>query len=183
MHFPGQTYPGAPLDDIAVLDAIPPEYAQLLAQSNGFVAFGGGLHVRGACTAPEWHSIRAALEGPDALHRLFPAVDAADTPFAQDALGNQFVLRGGAVHRLAAAAGAVNVVEIIARDIASFLAGCLEDPAAVLPLDALAALRESGGRLAPGELLDLSGGEPRVVLALAHIRALARRPAERNPGI
>lgn len=174
MHFPGQTYPGAPLDDIGVLEAIPSEYAQLLAQSNGFVAFGGGLHVRGACTAPDWHSIRVAMEGSDALHRLFPAIDAGDTPFAQDALGNQFVLRGGAVHRLAAAAGAVNVVEILSHDIVAFLTRCLEDPASMLPLDALAALRGAGGRLSPGELLDVSDGEPRVVPALARIRALAR---------
>jgi hypothetical protein len=174
MHLPGQTYPGAPLDDIAVLDAIPAEYAQLLAQRNGFVAFGGGLHVRGACTEPRWHSIRTATEGADALHRLFPAVDAGDTPFGQDALGNQFVLRGGAVHRLAAAAGAVNVLEILTRDIAAFLVRCLEDPASLLPLDALAVLHAAGGRLAPGELLDLSDGEPRAVPALARIRALAR---------
>lgn len=174
MHFPGRTYPGAPLDDVDVLDAIPAEYAQLLAQSNGFVAFGGGLHVRGACTAPGWHSIRAALEGPDALHRLFPAVDRADTPFGQDALGNQFVLRGGAVHRLAAAAGAVNVLEILTRDIVGFLNRCLEEPASVLPLDALAEYSIAGGRLAPGELLDVSGGVPRAVPALERLRAMAR---------
>jgi hypothetical protein len=174
VHFPGQTYPGAPLDDIAVLDTIPSEYAQLLAQRNGFVAFGGGLHVRGACTAPEWHSIRAAMEGPDALHRLFPAVDAGDTPFGQDALGNQLVLRGGAVHRLAAAGGAVNVLEILSHDIAGFLSRCLEDPVSMLPLEAVSALHAAGLRLAPGELIDLSGGEPRAVPALARIRTLAR---------
>lgn len=174
MHFPGQTYPGAPLDDIAVLETIPAEYAQLLAQRNGFVAFGGGLHVRGACTGPLWHSIRTAVEGGDALQRLFPAVVPGDTPFGQDALGNQFVLRGGAVHRLAAASGAVNVLEILTRDIAGFLLRCLEDPASLLPLDELAALHAAGGRLLPGELLDLTDGEPRVVPALARIRALAR---------
>lgn len=174
MHLPGQTYPGAPLDDTAVLDTIPAEYAQLLAQRNGFVAFGGALHVRGACTAPEWHSVRAALEGPDALHRLFPAIDPADTPFGQDALGNQFVLRGGAVHRLAAANGAVNVLEILTADIVTFLQRCLEHPAELLPLDAVAAFHAAGGRLAPGELLDTAGAEPHGVPALAHIRTLAR---------
>ncbi|MDQ2670585.1 MAG: hypothetical protein M3Y31_08145, partial [Gemmatimonadota bacterium] len=172
MHLPGQTYPGAPLDDVAVLDRIPAEYAQLLAQRNGFVAFGGALHVRGACTAPEWHSLRNALDGPDALHRLFPAVDAGDIPFGEDALGNQFILRGGAVHRLAAAAGAVNIVEIITLDITTFLMRCLEEPAALLPLDALAALHAGGGRLSPGELLDMRSGEPRAVPALAHLRSL-----------
>ena len=173
MHFPGQTYPGAPLDDVGILEIIPLEYAQLLAQGNGFVAFGGALHVRGACTSPDWHSIRAAWEGPDALHRLFPAVDRDDAPFGQDALGNQFVLRGGAVHRLAAAGGAPNVLQILARDIVTFLGRCIEEPVAMLPLDAVAAFQSSGGRLAPGELLDVAGGAPRAVPALRRIRELA----------
>lgn len=174
MHFPGQTYPGAPLDDVGILETLPLEYAQLLAQGNGFVAFGGGLHVRGACTTPEWHSIRAAWEGPDALHRLFPAVDRDDAPFGQDALGNQFVLRGGAVHRLAAAGGATNVLQILARDIVAFLRRCIEEPVTMLPLDAVASFQRIGGRLAPGELLDVTGGAPRAVPALRRIRELAR---------
>ena len=173
MHFPGRTYPGAPLDDIAVLDLVPLEYAQLLAQSNGFVAFGGALHVRGACTAPAWHSIRVALEGPDALHQLFPAVDVDDTPFAQDAVGNQFVLRRGVVHRLAAAAGAVNILEVVSPTIAEFLMRCLEDPASLLPLDSLALLHADGRRLAPGELLEVSDGRPDAVPALLRLRTLA----------
>jgi hypothetical protein len=173
-HFPGRTYPGAPLDDPGILDELPTEYAQLLALGNGFIAFGGALHVRGACTAPAWHSIRAALRGPDALHRLFPAIAPGDTPFGQDGLGNQLVLRGGAVHRLRAALGAVHVLELLTPDLTAFLTRCLEDPASLLPLDELAALHAAGGRLAPGELLAPSGGLLRAVPAPERLRALAR---------
>lgn len=173
-HFPGQTYPGAPLDDLEILERIPSEYAQLLALGNGFVAFGGALHVRGACTAPAWHSIRVTIEGPDALHRLFPALHPHDTPLGQDALGNQFVLRHGAVHRLRAAIGAVHVLEMLAPDLTAFLTRCLEDPVALLPLEPMHAFQAGGGRLAPGELLDLAGDAPRIVPALERIRELAR---------
>jgi hypothetical protein len=38
----------------------------------------------------------------------------------------------------------------------------------------VSALHAAGLRLAPGELIDLSGGEPRAVPALARIRTLAR---------
>ncbi len=173
-HFPGRTYPGAPLDDLDILDRIPVEYAQLLALGNGFVAFGGALHVRGACSAPAWHSLRVAMEGREALHERFPAVVPGDTPFGQDALGNQFLLRGGAVHRLRAADGAVNVLEHLAPDLTAFLTTCLEEPAALLPLDAVAELHAAGSRLAPGELIATTGGVLRAVPALERIRELAR---------
>lgn len=175
MHLPGRTYAGAVLDDLEILESLPPEYAQLLAQRNGFVAFGGALHVRGACTAPAWHAIRTAMEGPDALFLLFPAVDRADAPFGQDALGNQFIIRNGGVYRLAAAIGAVQVVEFIAPGVAAFLTRCLEEPADVLPLDAIAALHAAGSKLEPGELLDATAPRPRPVPALERIRRLAGR--------
>jgi len=93
-------YLGPPIDDPAILEALPPELASLLQRANGYVAYDGGLHVRGACHEPEWHSLRAAWHGPRAIHRLFPAVRPHDIPFGEDALGHQFVLRAGIVHRL-----------------------------------------------------------------------------------
>ena len=53
-------YVGPPIDDPEMLERLPSEYRSLLAQANGYVAFHGGLHVRGACLIPEWHSLRAA---------------------------------------------------------------------------------------------------------------------------
>ncbi len=94
------SYVGPSLDDVEILPRLPAAYVRFLASRNGFVAFGGGLHVRGAVLDPEWHSIRAALDGPSALHVLFGALTPADIPFAQDALGDQFVLRDGLVYHL-----------------------------------------------------------------------------------
>jgi hypothetical protein len=53
-------YIGPPIDDPDILDRLPAAYRDFLARTNGYVAYGGGLHVRGACHAPGWHSLRAA---------------------------------------------------------------------------------------------------------------------------
>src|SRR5687768_13893517 len=84
-------YLGPPIDDEEMLARLPAEYRRLLGEVNGYVAYHGGLHVRGACSTPEWHSLRAAWFGEEAIHRQFPAVSAEDVPFAEDALGDQFV--------------------------------------------------------------------------------------------
>ncbi len=110
------SYVGPSLDDVEILPRLPAAYVRFLASRNGFVAFGGGLHVRGAVLDPEWHSIRAALDGPSALHVLFGALTPADIPFAQDALGDQFVLRDGLVYHLHyAAISAIQVLTSLSR--------------------------------------------------------------------
>ena len=86
MELPGVTFEGPEIDDPEVFDALPSNVQRLLAQINGVVAFDGGLHVRGACLAPRWHSLRAAWWGPEALHRRYDAVGRDDVPFAQDAV-------------------------------------------------------------------------------------------------
>ena len=100
MDLPGLTYRGAALDDVDILDRLPTDLQQLLAQRNGFVAFRGGLHVRGACVEPKWHSLRAAMEGPESFAARFRTIKQDDVPFAQDVFGDQFVLRDGKVLKL-----------------------------------------------------------------------------------
>src|SRR5436190_13801882 len=89
------TFVGPDLDDFKLLEKLPPELAGLLVQINGFILFHGGLHVRGACKYPEWHSLRAAWRGEKAFHRLCPDMTHKDVPFAEDFLVDQFVLREG----------------------------------------------------------------------------------------
>ncbi len=48
--------------------------ATCLARPTGFIMFDGGLHIRGACIQPKWHSLRKAWEGEFALHLLYPTV-------------------------------------------------------------------------------------------------------------
>src|SRR3712207_5944084 len=117
------TYVGAEITDTEILERIPEDYRGLLNQTNGFILFDGGLHIRGAVLAPEWHSLRKVWLGDSALHKLFPAINESDVPFAQDCLGDQFVLRAGVVHKLEAEAGEV---ETLGMNLESFLKYALE---------------------------------------------------------
>ena len=164
-------YVGPPIDDPEMLERLPTEYRDLLARTNGYVAYHGGLHVRCACRTPEWHSLRAAWDGERALHRLWPTVSPDDLPFAQDALGDQFVLRGGHVHRLAAETGDL---ESLGVDLVDFDATVRADPVEYLNLAPLEAFRAEGGVLHPGQLLSVyppycvdTGGAGRSFRAIA----------------
>jgi hypothetical protein len=150
MDLPGLTYRGAALDDIDILDRLPTELQQLLAQRNGFVGFRGGLHVRGACKEPAWHSLRAVMEGPESFAQRYRVVKKDDVPFAQNVFGDQFILRGNAVFRLDAYGDAL---EPIADDLTGFFFKVQEDPITLLALGHLAQFEGTGETLRPGELL------------------------------
>jgi hypothetical protein len=145
-------YIGPPIDDFEILCRVPALLRDLLGRANGYVAYNGGLHVRGACLAPEWHSLRAVWDGPRALHRLFPAVSADDVPFAEDALGDQFLVRSGVVQRLH---GETGKVESLGVDLAGFDVAVREDPIEYLGLHPLERFRAEGGVLEPGQLLSV----------------------------
>jgi len=163
---------GPPIDDAPILERLPPEYRNLLARTNGYVAYHGGLHVRGACLAPPWHSLRTAWDGERALHRLYPAIAPADVPFAEDALGDQYILRAGVVHRLS---GETGELEALGVDLATFDAAVRADPVEYLNLGPLEAFRAEGGALQPGELLSVY--PPYCVDAGDHLRSFRAIPA------
>jgi hypothetical protein len=171
----GLTWSGPPIDDRGTLDALPADLRSLLESRNGFVAHQGGLHVRGACREPRWHSLGYWWRGDDALHRLFVAVRSTDIPFAQDALGNQFLLRDGEVHRLVAREG---TLERLGMGLGGFLHAAEQDPEGFLSLAALSRFGAEGGQLVPGQLLDEpDGGRARAVPAAELIAMLARHAA------
>jgi hypothetical protein len=134
------------------LERLPSELAALLASANGLVAFRGGFHLRGLVADPEWHSLRAAWDGPAAIHRLFPAVRPTDIPFAQDALGDQLVLRADVVWRLSAETGELASLGL---PLGKFLQELQADPDGTLGLEPLRRFERDGGTLAPGELLNV----------------------------
>src|SRR3954452_21405654 len=101
-EFCGVTFVGPPIDDAPTFEALPKDLRDVLAEVNGFVAFGGGLHVRGACLEPGWHALRHPH-----LAETYPAVLASDVAFAEDAVGDQWLLRDGEVLRLHAEFGRV----------------------------------------------------------------------------
>ena len=144
------TFRGPQIDDESLLDELPENLASLLRSINGFILLGGGLHFRGACLTPEWHSLRAAWQGEFALHALYDSVEPADIPFAQDCVGDQFLLRGGEVVRLSAETGEI---EAKASGLASFLEAANADPMGYLSLEPLQALRNQGEDLQPGQLI------------------------------
>lgn len=144
------TFTGPPLDDGDLLDRLPANLAGLLRQINGFIQFHGGLHVRGACHQPDWHSLREAWDGADAFWRLYPAVHQTDVPFAEDCLGDQFLLRDGVTHRLAAETGEVESLGVGLRE---FFEAVAADPVEFLSLQPLLQHQQDGGQLEPGQLL------------------------------
>lgn len=143
--FVGPAYTGEPTHG-----SLPTDLLALLRARNGFVAFRGGLHVRGIVPEPSWHSLFDAWVGPRAVSHLFDQVSPSDVPFAEDCLGDQFILRAGAVYRLSAETGEVERLE---ADLASFLRRVAKDGWNYLRLQPLLEFERQGGRLEPGQLL------------------------------
>jgi hypothetical protein len=152
MEFSDITYVGPAIDDLSILAELPSPFVGLLGEQNGFVAFRGGLHVRGACEVPAWHALRIAWKGERALGKLFKSLQATDVPFAEDALGDQFILRDAQVWRLEAESDTLEPTEL---DVLEFLENATHDPVGFLRLQPLLAFEAEGGRLAPGQLLSV----------------------------
>jgi hypothetical protein len=93
-------YVGPAIDDRELFDALPSALRALLGRRNGYVSADGWLHLRGACSDPAWHSLRAVWLAEDAYHRRYSALTPSDVPFAEFASGEQFLLRGHSVLRL-----------------------------------------------------------------------------------
>jgi hypothetical protein len=146
----GVTYRGPQERDDALLSRLPAPLRSLLSQINGFVLMGGALHVRGACELPAWHSLEAAWIGENSFSVSYEAVDPDDVPFAQDALGDQFLLREGVVSKLHAETGAI---EFLGEGLYEFLEAVQGDPVGALQLEPFLSFYRDGGRLQPGELL------------------------------
>src|SRR5581483_8795793 len=92
-HEIGQiTFVGSQIDDPEILPRLPQDLAALLRETNGFVLFHGGLHVRGAVRLPAWHSLRQVMEGENALHTLYPPVAPTAFLFAEDGMEDKFLL-------------------------------------------------------------------------------------------
>lgn len=124
MNIPNITWQGESIDDVEILSELPADLMQLLTDKNGFILHCGALHVRGASLTPEWHSLRSAWRGPNAFFVLYDEVGSSDIPFAQDQVGDQFLLREGSVFRLSAESGEI---ERIAGSLQEFLSQSTEN--------------------------------------------------------
>lgn len=153
------TWAGPPIDDHHVLRNLPSDLATLLQSVNGFIQFGGVLHLRGACQTPDWHSLNHAWETVDAFHRHYRTVKNTDVPFAQSALGDQYFIRDHVVYRLDTEC---DEIESLDMNLKTFLESVQGDPIGALNLEPLEEFWDQGGALQPGQLLSVM---PPFVLA------------------
>jgi len=145
------TFAGPPFEEeLAIVASLPDNLTSLLRQVNGFILFEGGLHVRGVCTHPEWHSLSSVLVGPRALHALYPALLPSDVPFAQDCVADQYILRERKVHKLEAETGELSFMDL---SLPEFLSAVQAHPVEVLGMQPLLRHRQEGGALKPGQVL------------------------------
>lgn len=149
---PDVTFAGPAPDDPGFLEELPEELVELLQDVNGCVALNGALHVRGVCGAPDWHSLKSAWRGPDAIGFLYSAVLGTDIPFAEDCMGDQFLLRNGTVARLDCETG---VIKSLGFQLGEFLDWALSDPDEHLHGWLLSRLDAEEGSLVPGHLVQV----------------------------
>ncbi len=152
MKFRGTIFVGPQISDRSLLAKLPDGYAGFLEDTNGLIAFDGGLHIRGVCDNPEWHSLAAVSGGDHALHRMFNSIQPTDIPFAQDCLGDQFILRASKVLRVSAE---TDNIECLDADFEHFIETAEAQPIQFLHLEPLVQFMRDGGRLQPGELLSV----------------------------
>lgn len=146
------TFTGPPIACTDSIRLLTPCLRSLLKQINGFVQFGGGFHVRGICHTPPWHSLQKAWHGDEAFHCFYSTVSEQDIPFAEDCMGDQFLLRNDLVIKLLAETGEL---EELGMTFIEFLEEVQADPVQALGLDALLQFQEKGGTLESGELLNV----------------------------
>jgi hypothetical protein len=134
----------------ASLRRLPHELAELLTQRNGFILRGGALHVRGAVSAPLWHSLERHWTGELAMSALYPSVPTTHVPFAQDCVGDQFLLHQGQVSRLDGETGELEPLNV---DLAGFIDQAVDFPDELLRATPLEELLRQAGQLHPGQLI------------------------------
>jgi hypothetical protein len=174
------SFVGPEITDVQILEMLPPDYGEFLRAVNGCILFGGGLHVRGACEIPDWHSLRRVWSGPDALSSLYPSVERSDVPFAEEVCGDQFLLRAGLVVRLSAETGDLMPLGLTWQ---GFFNAATKQPVEFLSLQPLTKFTAEGGTIQPGQLLSVyppfcmaesaQGVSLKPISALERVRFLA----------
>jgi len=145
------TYQGPAYESGSDVESLLPEnLCSLLKQLNGFIQFGGGLHVRGNCKEPDWHSLATAMKGELALHKLFPEVRETDIPFAQDCVADQYLLRDELVSKLHSETGEI---EALGFGLAAFFSKVSENAPEFLSLEPLLQLQNEQRNLEPGQVI------------------------------
>jgi hypothetical protein len=116
---------------------------------------------------------------------MYPEVNADDVPFAQDCLGDQFLIRAKTVWRLDGETGEIEDLRVSWRD---FFSAAAANPKEYLSLQLLEQFATSGGSLQPGQLLSVlpplfteesaNGVSLKAISALERIQFLADLAAQ-----
>ncbi|HQU81676.1 MAG TPA: SMI1/KNR4 family protein [Pyrinomonadaceae bacterium] len=146
------SYTGTEITDEETFKKLPEDLQHLLKVHNGFIAFDGGLHIRGVTDFPDWHSIQKVWFGDFALYKLFPSLNKNDIPFGQDCLGDQFILRDKRVWQLNAETDDLENLNLTLNE---FLERAEENPVDFLSLEPLKKFIYEGGNLINGQLLNV----------------------------
>ncbi len=149
MDFSGITYRGDAINDSHIYDALPRVLQDFYAQINGLVAFDGGLQIHGCVKSPDWFALRHAIEH---VHAHYDTIRSGDIPFAQDCLGDHYVLSDSMVVHLNGETGEIDPLEI---SFEQFLIQACENPVDFLSLQPLERYKADGGALKPGNLLNV----------------------------
>ncbi|HYG39070.1 MAG TPA: hypothetical protein VD908_10635 [Cytophagales bacterium] len=150
MKLIGITYRGPEMDDIGTFNALPSDLKVFIKEANGLIAFKGGLHIRGCCKEPLWHSINEVWTGKSAFWKNYPDILDIDVPFAQDCMGDQFLIRGSKVIKLNCENGEVTELQM---QLWNFFEEIEKDPILFLGMHPLIQFEMEGGKLEPGNLL------------------------------
>lgn len=105
MKLSNVTWTGPKIDDAETFDSSPDDLRALLRKHNGFTLNAGALHVRGACQEPSWHSLRSAWKGVSSFWSLYAHIEPTDISFAQDQVGDQYLIRDSKIIHLDAETG------------------------------------------------------------------------------
>jgi hypothetical protein len=140
------------IDDQDTFKSLLKEHQKLLQKMNGWIEYGGGLHVFGSCKKPLWHSLKEFWQGEFALKNNYENIHPTDIPFGQDYLGDIFFIRDSRLHILRLETGEC---EDMNCKIIDFLDAIKKDPFSILGLSFLEQYENNNPPLLPGQLISI----------------------------
>ena len=145
------TYTGTDKPDFSTLEfEIPDALKNVLNQINGFIQYHGGLHIRGICKKPEWHSLQEVMTGKFCLYKKYKSIHKTDLMFAQDCMADQYFIREDKVYKLYAESGEIEYKDTSVSD---FINNSITSPVEYLEMEPLLQFQTDGNNLEPGEVL------------------------------
>ena len=152
LEFKNITYTGGPINDTGTFEILPDYLQQFYLKQNGLICFDGALHIRGCVQNPIFHSLNEFWFGKHALADLFSSITKNDIPFAQDFLGDQYLIRGNEIIHLQSE---FDEIENLRISFEEFIARSIQNTNNFLLTEPLRFYLKSNSKLVPGQLLSV----------------------------